>query len=422
MPPLRKSRAPFHRASTTPFASPTGTPSDSTSGAKRQSLVTEWTEPIPQALAPSFEEHGFARHGVLETMAPLGVLPSAKVKQRTRAMGETAARNAAFGKGAAAFGDDVGSTPEVTPAPELEPNDSERQEEDEMQVEFPLHEEEEDDDYEPTKSKKKAKVSKTPVRGKTPVPGKTPVLGRTPIRNGSSKAASVSASLAVQPVPSLAPTDLAAAQRLQSAVNDAMIRSIKENNRQVGNALNEMLEESKTDSTLAVVLDAVMHQNMSNEQWGTFRAYVKRSRKRQRNAAKMKRLQEGDAGRRAAHIYGNSTFSQRPSSRASSEVVPDDSVSAIHDLSYQNDAAPSVSRPSHTAAGVSFTPSLQHRSSHPRSRHLWRFHPKNTVKVAPEEACNEWPRCAWVNCEHKWRILHDSTGFIREHARGRRWK
>jgi hypothetical protein len=63
----------------------------------------------------------------------------------------------------------------VTPAPELEADDSERQEEDLKQVDFPLHEEEEDDDYEPTKTKKKSKVSKTPVRSKTPVQGRTPV-------------------------------------------------------------------------------------------------------------------------------------------------------------------------------------------------------------------------------------------------------
>ena len=344
MPPLRKSRAPFNRSSTTPFASPTGTPSDSASGAKRQSLMTEWTEPIPQALAPSFEEHGFARHGVLETMAPLGVPPSAKMKQRTRAMGETAARNSAFGKGAAAFGDDVGSTPEVTPAPELEPDDSERQE-DELPADFVLHEEEEDDDYEPIKSKKKAKVAKTPVRGKTPVPGKTPVLGKTPVRNGNSKAASVSASPAVQPVQSPAPPETVAAQRLQSAVNDAMLHAIKEDNRQVGNALQEMWEDSKNDQTLAAVIGAVMQQDMTNEQWSTFRAYVKQSRKRQRKEAK--RLQEGAAGRRAGKMYRESNSSQRPSPRASSELLPDDSASAVHDLAYQDASAPSVSRRNH---------------------------------------------------------------------------
>jgi hypothetical protein len=327
--------------------------------------MTEWTEPVPQALAPSFEEHGFARHGVLETMAPLGVPPSAKMKQRTRAMGETAARNSAFGKGAAAFGDDVGSTPEVTPAPELEPDDSERQE-DELPTDFLLHEEEEDDDYEPIKSKKKAKVAKTPVRGKTPVPGKTPVLSKTPVRNGNSKAASVSASPAVQPVQSPPPLETAAAQRMQSAVNDAMLHAIKDDNRQVGTALQEMFEESKTDQTLAVVIGAVMQQSMSNEQWSTFRAYVKQSRKRQRREAKMKRLQEGDAGRRAGKMYRDSNSSQRPLPRASSELLPDDSASAVDNLAYQNASAPSGSRHNHAAtndAHLALQTSIEHMSA-----------------------------------------------------------
>jgi hypothetical protein len=336
MPALRKSaRAPpYSRSSTTPYASPTGTPSDSTSG-KRQSLMTEWTEPAPQTLAPSFEEHGFARHGVLETMAPLGVPPSAKVKQRTRALGEAAARNAAFGKGNAVFGDDVGSTPEVTPAPELEPDDSERQEEDEMPVDFLMQDEEEDDDYEPTKTKKKGKVSKTPVRGKTPVQSRTPVQSKTPVKNGTGKAASVSASPAVQAVQSdqvPLPIETESTQRIHTAVNDAILRANKYDKRQIGVALKEMWEESKVTSSIADVMDAVIHMDSTDEQWLVFRKYIKASRKRQRNEAKLKRLQEENAGRRAADIYGATNLGQRPSPRASSELIPDDSVSAVHDM------------------------------------------------------------------------------------------
>jgi hypothetical protein len=337
MPALRKSiRAPPpYRSSTTPYGSPTGTPNESTGG-KRQSLMTEWTEPVPQTLAPSFEEHGFARHGVLETMAPLGVPPSAKVKQRTRAMGEAAARNAAFGKGSTAFGDDVGSTPEVTPAPELEPDDSERQDEDEMQVDFLMQDEEEDDDYEPTKKPKKGKGSKTPVRGKTPVQGKTPVPGKTPVKNGSSKAASVSASPAVQAVQPPSPVDAATAQRLHTAVNDAIIRANRDNKRQLGVAIKEMFEESKEDAVLAAVIDAIIHTNFTDKQMDIFRTFIKKSRKRQKNTAKLKRIQEEHPSRRAANIYGSSNMSQRASPRASSELVPDDSVSAVHDMAYQD--------------------------------------------------------------------------------------
>lgn len=339
MPALRKSaRAPPHnRSSTTPYASPTGTPSDSTGG-KRQSLMTEWTEPAPQTLAPSFEEHGFARHGVLEQMAPLGVAPSAKVKQRARAMGEAAARNAAFGKGNAAFGDDVASTPEVTPAPELEPDDSERQEEDDMPVDFPMQDEEEDDDYEPTKMKKKAKIAKTPVRGKTPVQSKTPVQGKTPIKNGTAKTTSVSASPAVQPIP---PAQLASAgepsetaQRIHTAVNDAILRANRKDKRRIGIALQEMWEESKNDPALAKVLEAVMHDASTDEEWAVFRSRIKTSRKRQRNEAKLKRLQEEKTGRRSAG-YGASFANHQSFPRSSSEIAPDDSASAVYDVADQ---------------------------------------------------------------------------------------
>ncbi|KAH7081687.1 hypothetical protein BKA63DRAFT_405592 [Paraphoma chrysanthemicola] len=346
MPALRKSAraAPHHRSSTTPYASPTGTPSESTGG-KRQSLMTDWTEPAPQTLAPSFEEHGFARHGVLETMAPLGVPPSAKVKQRTRAMGEAAARNAVFGKGNAAFGDEVSSTPEVTPAPELEPDDSERQEEDEMQIDFAMHEEEEDDDYEPkTKAKKKPKISKTPVRGKTPVPGRTPVQGKTPIKNRTGKTASVSASPAVQAVQptQLPPQDPESAQRIHTAVNDAVLRANREQRWQIGIALKELWEESKHDVAMADIIDSIIHERITDEQYSIFRAFIKKSRKRQRNEAKLKRLQE-DSGRRAADIYGNASLSHQPSPRGSSEVIPDDSVSAVNDTADQDLTVPLTS-------------------------------------------------------------------------------
>jgi hypothetical protein len=353
MPALRKSaRAPPHsRSSTTPYASPTGTPSDST-GTKRQSLMTEWTEPAPQTLAPSFEEHGFARHGVLETMAPLGVPPSARVKQKTRAMGETAARNAAFGKGTAAFGDGVESTPEVTPAPELEAEDSERQEEDLMQLDFPpQQEEEDDDDYAPTKTKKKGKISKTPVRGKTPVQSKTPVQGKTPIRNGTSKSASVSASPAVQAVQPAQPAFVATTeteQRIQTAVNDAILRANRDQKRQIGVALKEMWEKSMEDPSMAAIIDAVIREDHTEEQWRVFRSYIKASRKRQRNENKLKRLQDENGSRRAG-IHGASNFIQRPSPRASSEIVPEDSASAPYDTADQELTAPSTSSAAPTA-------------------------------------------------------------------------
>jgi hypothetical protein len=276
----------------------------------------------------------------------LGVPPSARVKQKTRAMGETAARNAAFGKGTAAFGDGVESTPEVTPAPELEAEDSERQEEDLMQLDFPpQQEEEDDDDYAPTKTKKKGKIAKTPVRGKTPVQSKTPIQGKTPVKNGTSKSASVSASPAVQAVQPIPPPPVATTeteQRIQTAVNDAILRANRDQKRQIGIALKEMWEESMNEPSMAAIIDAVIREDHTEEQWGVFRSYIKASRKRQRNEAKLKRLQDENGSRRAG-IYGSSNFSQRPSPRASSEVVPEDSASVADDMADQELIFPSTS-------------------------------------------------------------------------------
>ena len=347
MPALRKSardrdfRSQPRRSSTTPYASPTGTPSESTNE-KKQRSITEWTEPQPQQLGPSFEEHGFARHGVLENMAPLGVPPKAKDKQRARALGEPAPRHALLGKGHATFGDEVGLTPEVTPAPELEPDDSERQDEDETQAEYPLLDEEEDDDYEPNKAKKKVKLSKTPVRGKTPVQSKTPVYGKTPIKNGHSRTASVSASPAVQAIQGPQPAD-AAQQRMLIAVNDAISRANKNDRRPVGTALKEIFEESKKNTYIAAVLDSILYRSTTDQQWEDFRVRVKAIRKRIKVENKKQRMQEEGFGRRTAEHHGVSHFNQQSSPWASSEIVPDDSVSAIYDIEDQQHTKPPIS-------------------------------------------------------------------------------
>ncbi|KAJ4375058.1 hypothetical protein N0V83_002138 [Neocucurbitaria cava] len=334
MPALRKSarerdfRSQQPRSSTTPYASPTGTPGETTNE-KKQRSITEWTEPVPQILAPSFEEHGFARHGVLENMAPLGVPPKAKDKQRARALGEPALRHSFLGKGSAVFGDEVGSTPEVTPAPEIEPEDSERQEEDEMQTDFPVLEEDEDDDYKPTKTKKKGRVSKTPVRGKTPVQSKTPVQGKTPIKNGHSKTASISTSPAVQAVQTPAPAD-ATAQRTLIALNEALSIANKRDRRGVAVALKEVYEASRTEPSLVAVMQSVMRNNPTKEQWTEFYVRVKTIKKRVKKETKMQQAEE-------EHYEGRGgNLTQQASPRASSEVVPDDSVSAIHDTEDQH--------------------------------------------------------------------------------------
>ncbi|KAI8938260.1 hypothetical protein NX059_005919 [Plenodomus lindquistii] len=343
MPALRKSardrdpRSQHHRSSTTPYASPTGTPSEPPHE-KKQRSITEWTEPQPQTLAPSFEEHGFARHGVLENMAPLGVPPKAKDKQRARNLDGVAPRHPFLAKGSAVVGDEVASTPEVTPAPELEPDelepdDSERQDEEEMPAELPVFQDTEDEDYEPaTKSKKKARLSKTPVRGKTPVQKTPTTSAKSPLKNGHSKSMSmsVSASPAVQAVQTVEPANVTA-QRLLIAVNEAVSRANKGEQRRIGLAIMRVFDESRRDPVLANAMDAIINQKPTTEHWTTFRTCMKRAKKMEKQKA---RIQRHRAEREAA-ARGEARFGHQLSPRASSEVVPDDSVSAVHDLQYQ---------------------------------------------------------------------------------------
>ncbi|KAA8626457.1 zinc finger phd-type protein [Pyrenophora tritici-repentis] len=287
MPALRKSARERdfrsqQRSSTTPYASPTGTPNEPTHD-KKQRSITEWTEPQPQTLAPSFEEHGFARHGVLENMAPLGVPPKAKDKQRARALEGPAPRNSLLAK-SMAFGDEAGSTPEV-------------------------------------------KVSKTPVRGKTPVTGKTPV------KNGYSKSTSVSASPAVQAISMSEPVE-ATTQRIQIAVNDAISKANgQQGRRYVGVALRRAFEHSKNDPELADAIDAIIHENSTDAQLHRFRKFIKMVKHEEKIKLGLSKDRRYDQASAVSH--GSSFFSQQPSPRASSEIVPDDSVSAAYDYADQ---------------------------------------------------------------------------------------
>lgn len=340
MPALRK-RDRKSRTST-PLATPTDTPTQGSDPRKEktQSNLDAWVEPVPQNPTPSFEEHGFARHGVLETMAPLGSLPSSKMKQKARALGEATSRRLFGRKSNAYVGEEEGSTPELTPAPELDRDDSERQDDDDMHAAFPEQDEDEDDEYVP--SKKKAKTShgtKTPVRGKGAAATKTGSHGKTPVKNGISKSSTAYASPVKQTTP-LNDLDDATQQRIQIAVNDAIARANKHNKRDVGIALKDMFETSRSDSPLAKSLDGVIHQKETAEDWSLFRSFVKAARRRFKRELRIQEAVEAQAAQAA------SAFTEGPevaSPTAGSEIAPNDSASATFDL---DTAAPAAKQPS----------------------------------------------------------------------------
>jgi hypothetical protein len=322
MPALRKRLS----RPNTPFATPNDTPpheSEPRKG-KMQSSLDGWMEPPVKNPTPSFEEHGFARHGVLENMGALGVPPSARVKQKARATNDSISKGPfSVGKLNGGFGEEGASTPEMTPARELEQEDSERMDEDDLPVAFAPPDEDEDDDYIPKKTKPKAYVAKTPVRGKTPV-NKTPVQGKTPVRNGSSRPQTAVASPVVHnETPS--PFDPVTKQRTLIAVNAAIDRSNTGGKRDVGHAIRELWNDSTNDPNLAETLYCVMQWTASTQQLALFRNFIK-TRKRmfkrtKREQARKAREEQEARDAQKAQDAREAEEAMNPSSTADQEII-----------------------------------------------------------------------------------------------------
>jgi hypothetical protein len=227
-------------------------------------------------------------------MAPLGVPPSAKVKQKARAIAEVPSKRSFFGKnGNLLAGDEGVSTPEMTPAPEVDPQDSERQEEDDTPAGFQGQDEDDDDDYVPAKSKGKSQLVKTPVRGKTPVQSKTPGHSKTPSKNGISRPSTAINGPAAQSTPPVSvDAKSVARQKIHIVIKDAVLRSLQNNKQAVGTALERLHEDSKTDDNLWDVLNSIIHQSSSQEQFAAFRQYIKEAKKRIKQEAKFREAQE----------------------------------------------------------------------------------------------------------------------------------
>ncbi|KAF2878108.1 hypothetical protein BDV95DRAFT_624669 [Massariosphaeria phaeospora] len=317
MPALRKRKS----RTSTPYATPHDTPTHGAEPKKEKSQMSldGWVEPAPQNPTASFEEHGFARHGVLETMAPLGVPPSSKMKQKARGLGEPSLRRSFFGRaGNAVLGEDAVSTPEMTPAPELERDDSERQDDDEMQGVFlPTQDEDEDDEYVPSKSKAKSAAAKTPVRGKTPAQGRTPNQVKTPVRNGTSRASTAAPSPAVQPQ-TAEQIDDASQQRMLIAANDAISRANNHGQKSLAVAIKELWEQSRTDSFLACSLNGVLRQNATPREIGNFRSFIKMVKKRVKRETRLQR----ERGESDAEDSPSIAISPHPPGKISSRAHP----------------------------------------------------------------------------------------------------
>ncbi|KAF9733087.1 hypothetical protein PMIN07_006361 [Paraphaeosphaeria minitans] len=321
MPSIRKSKS----RTSTPIAGHSSPYDAASRKAKMQSSLDLWVEPAPQNPAPSFEEHGFARHGVLETMAALGVPPTSRVKQKVRSLGDSLAKGPVLGRKPAAFGDEEASTPELTPAPEVQRDISEHlDDDDDIPMPLPELDEDEDDDYMPKPGpKKKQKTShgtKTPLRGKGTAQGKPTSTTKSPAKNGISKIPSVPPASAVGSTPTRT-LDPALMQTIEIAVNDAHARSIRDNRPNVGIALRHMFNSGKSDLTLAHALNGIIHQKESAEDWSIFRSFIKSAKKTIKREWK---IQKAEEMAKAAKTRASSEFdgADVPSPAAGGEGAP----------------------------------------------------------------------------------------------------
>lgn len=323
MPAIRKSSR--QSRTSTPYATPTNNqlPSDEGRGDKTQSFLDSWVEPPPRNPAPSFEDHGFARQGVLETMAPLGARPSHRMKMKARTYPDPPTRRSTSGRNGELLAPDqtVVSTPEMTPAREIE-RDSERMDDDEVSAGPPTQDpdEDEDDDWVPKKSKGNKPVVKTPVRGKTPVQNKTPSQARTPLKSGTAPSSSMLSTSARKSMPSLLGTDSGTAageQKIQIAVNDAVTRAKAHNRPDLIDALRQMHENARSDNGIRVMLEAVIYSNASGEQHKQFSRFIKDVKKRYKRNSRASTVR---GARDTTHSDAASNLHSAPLSPSSSPL------------------------------------------------------------------------------------------------------
>ena len=208
-------------------------------------IVGEWAEPPLRTPAPSFEDYkGLERHGVLEHMAPLGTLPSQKVKLRLKAH-DAHRRSTHVKNGDLAVTKEEVNTPEPTlpvPSRRSEP----RKVEDRVSKLSSSREREEDQDYKPKGAPKVAATKATPQLSP---------LGTANLRLSGQQ------------------------NKLREVVDSAVERSRQLGNPIVGLAIKKLWEESLHNRTLAELLDAVLSGKTTPRQKTDFQTYIKIARK-----------------------------------------------------------------------------------------------------------------------------------------------
>jgi len=233
-------------------------------------MLDKWIEPPVKQPVPSFEEHGFERGGVLEHMAPLGVKPSAKLKQKIR----NEMQRKSNGKfNAVQSIEEADNTPGTTPAPEPERSVS-RQPDDAVVPQLPVNkDEEQDEDYVPNGVKATSRPPK-------PVPP-------PPINNGSASAGGSRRASTITPrgtPKTMAPLQIVAQtprsrQEWESVIESAIRKANETGKTEIGLAVQLVYEESFTIPRLGYLLEVVSSQKSTRAEQREFQSHIKRAKK-----------------------------------------------------------------------------------------------------------------------------------------------
>jgi hypothetical protein len=316
-------------AATTGTTTPRGQDRDKTkSKTTMNGTLDGWIEPSLTE-KPSFEDHGGAPYGVLEHMQPLGEPPSTRVRARVKGDG---ARKSVLGKSGAGTGPDAQGTPEGTPGP---PSASQVALEPYPPLPPIMFDDEDDDDYAPgKKSKKKEKVAK-PRATKRQSESAGPSAEAPPSGKGKGRVKKV-----VVPEPERIPepeqtypTRVYYPEKLRSVVEEAKKRAKEAGRPSMADAVEEIYQQSLTDTRLSELLEAILCQNATTEQAAGFQVYVKAARRKLRAA-------KSEAARKppAAEVTGDkllplrSPVKEKPAALVKDELPPIPSTEKVEVL------------------------------------------------------------------------------------------
>lgn len=278
MPSLRSSGPSRTSSPFVPSAKRSPVPSVEPQKEQRPAESSTWVEPEPRPPALSLEDYGPTRgFGVLKNIQPLGMLPPAKLRIKLKNYNYL-------------WDEDAASTPEEgTPAP-LEtveaPHPVEPPAPTESSLAMPRHKVEDDDDeYRPSGMNGAASRSaKQPARNG---------MANSPrSRRGTSSRASPS---------SRKPSVFRSAfdeNTLNETVEEAVSRFDSAGESKLGRAVQQLHQESQHDSNIAALIDAILLQNATPEQFDQYAEHLKRIKKQmKRNNKKAPRPENFDNSR-----------------------------------------------------------------------------------------------------------------------------